>query len=53
MTSESFRNRGIVDPEKASGLYSRHCKGEIDISKDIWKWINLEMWYREFIDEVA
>ena len=53
LTSASFRNRGIVDPEKASELYSRHCKGEINISKDIWKWINMEMWYRKFIDEVV
>ena len=53
LTSASFRNRGIVDPEKASELYFRHCKGEINISKDIWKWINMEMWYRKFIDEVV
>ena len=50
LNSDSFRNRGIVDPEKARKLYDKHCKGEIGISKDIWKWINLEMWYRTFID---
>ncbi len=51
LNSESFRNRGIIDADKAIGLYERHCKGEIKISKDIWKWINLELWYREYIDE--
>lgn len=51
MDSDSFRNRGIIDCEKARELYDRHCKGEIKISKDIWKWINLELWYRMFIDE--
>ena len=53
LRSESFRSRGIIDPEKAEKLYSKHCQGKINISKDIWKWINLEMWYREFIDKAA
>ena len=48
--SESFRNRGIIDSEKARKLFEKQCKGEIRISKDIWKWLNLEMWYRTFID---
>jgi len=52
LDSESFRNRGIIDPEKARKLYEKHCKGEISISKDIWKWLNLEMWYRTFIDGI-
>ena len=51
LDSDSFRNRGIIDSEKACKLYDKHCKGEIKISKDIWKWINLEIWYRTFIDE--
>ena len=51
LDSDSFRNRGIIDSEKARILYDKHCKGEIKISKDIWKWINLEIWYRTFIDE--
>lgn len=52
LDSESFRNRGIINPEKARKLYEKHCKGEISISKDIWKWLNLEMWYRTFIDGI-
>lgn len=51
LDSDSFRNRGIIDSEKAHKLYERQCKGEIKISKDIWKWINLEIWYRMFIDK--
>jgi len=51
LDSDSFRSRGIIDAEKARTLYDKHCKGEIKISKDIWKWINLEIWYRKFIDE--
>ena len=51
LDSDSFRNRHIIDAEKARKLYDKHCQGEIKISKDIWKWINLEIWYRKFIDE--
>jgi asparagine synthase (glutamine-hydrolysing) len=49
--SESFRNRGVIDPEKAMVLYKKHLMKRIDISKDIWKWINIELWFREYIDE--
>ena len=50
LESESFKSRKIVDAEKAKQLYSKHLSGEISISKDIWKWIHLELWYRLFID---
>ena len=48
--SESFANRGYFKPEEAIKLYQRHLSGEINISKDIWKWINLELWFRTYID---
>ena len=40
----------IIDPIKAKQLYAKHLSNDIDISGDIWKWINLELWFREFID---
>lgn len=48
--SESFAKRGYIVPKQAIALYKRHLTGEINISKDIWKWINLELWFRIFID---
>lgn len=51
LTSESFAERHIIDVPKAQELYKRHLSGEINISKDIWKWIHLELWFREFIDQ--
>lgn len=51
INSESFRSRGIVDPEKAITLYEKHLTNKVNISKEIWKWINIELWFREFIDE--
>lgn len=50
LSSESFAKRGYFLPEEAKKLYQRHLSGEINISKDIWKWINLELWFREYID---
>lgn len=50
LSSDTFAKRGYIVPAEAIKLYQRHLSGEINISKDIWKWINLELWFREFID---
>lgn len=50
LNSESFAGRGIVDVSAAKAMYQRHLRGEISISKEIWKWIHLELWFRQFID---
>ena len=50
LQSESFAQRGYFVPEEVIKVYKRHLAGEINISKDIWKWVNLELWFREFID---
>ncbi len=49
--SESFRDRQIMDADKVRLLYEKHLKGDINIAKDIWKWIHLELWFRTFIDK--
>ena len=50
LTSESFAKRGFIVPEEAIQLYQKHLVGQVNVSKDIWKWINLELWFREYID---
>lgn len=50
LNSESLRSREIINTDKAKILYEKHLNKEIQISKEIWKWLNLELWYREFID---
>lgn len=50
LQSESFAKRGYFLPEEAKRLYAKHVAGEINIAKDIWKWVNLELWFREYID---
>jgi asparagine synthase (glutamine-hydrolysing) len=50
LLSESFAKRGIIDVGKAKSLFHQHMNREINISKEIWKWLHLELWFREFID---
>jgi asparagine synthase (glutamine-hydrolysing) len=50
LQSDSFKRRDIVDVKKANKLYQLHLNGKTDISKEIWKWINLELWHRKYID---
>jgi len=50
INSNSFKDRNIIDYKQADSLYRKHLNNEINISKDIWKWINLELWFQEFID---
>jgi asparagine synthase (glutamine-hydrolysing) len=50
INSSSFIGRGLYDQKKVIFLYEKHLKRKIDISKEIWKWIHLENWFREFID---
>lgn len=50
LKSDSFAKRGYFQPKEAMRLYEKHLAGEINIAKDIWKWINLELWFRTYID---
>lgn len=50
LKSDSFAKRGYFQPKEAVRLYEKHLAGEINIAKDIWKWINLELWFRTYID---
>lgn len=50
LNSNSFSDRNIIDKKKAITLYNQHLQKKTNISKEIWKWINLENWFRMFID---
>ncbi|MGA3013531.1 MAG: asparagine synthase-related protein [Bacteroidales bacterium] len=50
LTSQSFRERNLIDPQIAMALYQNHLQGKINAAKEIWEWINLELWFREFIN---
>src|SRR5436309_15101134 len=44
------RQRGITDPAAVSRLIDAHAKGTADGADAIWSLLNLELWYRTFID---
>lgn len=50
LRSGVFKNRGIINTEKAEALFSDHLNRKKNISKEIWKWIHLDLWFREFIN---
>ena len=50
LDSESLKKRKIINTQKAKMLYNQHLKREKNIGNEIWKWVHLELWFREFID---
>jgi asparagine synthase (glutamine-hydrolysing) len=48
--SESFRQRGFVNVKKAREAFIQHVNAEADYTLPIWQWVNLELWFRTFID---
>ncbi len=51
LNSKSFADRDYINVPKAKELFYNHISKKVNISRDIWKWINLELWFREFIDK--
>ena len=45
------RERGIIDPAAVERLIAAHAAGTSARARDaIWSLLNLELWYRTFID---
>jgi asparagine synthase (glutamine-hydrolysing) len=44
------RERGIIDPVAAEALISAHASGQQEGGDALWSLLNLELWYRTFID---
>ncbi len=48
--SPEFAKRGIFDKMGVDSMLNAHFDGERDHSCAIWSWINLELWFRKFMD---
>jgi asparagine synthase (glutamine-hydrolysing) len=48
--SESFRMRPYYDENEVRNELEGFFEGKRNISRTVWKWINLELWLRMFID---
>jgi asparagine synthase (glutamine-hydrolysing) len=53
LNSRSFATRGYFNVGEVKKTFDRHCKGEKNLSSTIWRWVNLELWFRRFIDQRA
>lgn len=49
--SDSFRERIYWNWKKVKKEFEKYKNNKKNISLDVWKWINLELWLRMFIDE--
>ncbi|MEM2929172.1 MAG: asparagine synthase (glutamine-hydrolyzing) [Nitrososphaerota archaeon] len=52
INSKSFSERIYFDVKKVKAAYKNHCEQKINISATIWRWINLEIWLKTFIDNM-
>jgi len=50
INSESFLERGWVDPDKANKAFNQYIDGDNSNSFFIWQWLNLELWAREYLN---
>ena len=48
--SQSFRERGFVDPAAAQRRLERHRSGALNAGFELWRALNLELWARAFLD---
>jgi asparagine synthase (glutamine-hydrolysing) len=45
------RERGVIDPPAVDALLRDHADGRTDGGDRLWTLLNLELWYRTFIDK--
>jgi len=50
INSKSFAERGYFDIYKVRKAFDKHCEGKTNLSFMIWRWVNLELWFRTFVD---
>lgn len=50
LSSISFGNRKYFNQARILEEFDRHLRGERNLSILIWRWVNLELWMRRFID---
>jgi asparagine synthase (glutamine-hydrolysing) len=51
LDSKTFKERGYLKPPKVQEIFTEHCDAKRDHSFTIWRWVNLELWMRTFIDK--
>ncbi len=49
--SKSFGERGYFNVNKVKHTFEEYCRGKVSMSFTIWRWVNLELWFRIFVDQ--
>ena len=49
--SPEFRSRPYWNPDVVAEMFEQHVAGARNIGDTIWKWINLELWLREYFGQ--
>jgi asparagine synthase (glutamine-hydrolysing) len=49
--AKSFAERGYFEVGEIKKAFAEHCAGKVDLGSTIWRWVNLELWFRTFIDQ--
>ncbi len=50
LKSRKFAERGYFDIGHSQRTFLDYCDGRIEAGPVIWRWVNLELWFRRFID---
>ncbi|HET8580283.1 MAG TPA: asparagine synthase C-terminal domain-containing protein, partial [Nitrospiraceae bacterium] len=45
------RTRGFLNVEAAQRAFESHVTGRTNIGNTIWRWLNVELWCRRFVDQ--
>jgi asparagine synthase (glutamine-hydrolysing) len=48
--SSQFIGRHIIDSKQALALYNMHLARKLNLADDIWRWINLDLWFKTFVE---
>jgi asparagine synthase (glutamine-hydrolysing) len=51
ISSKSFSERGYFEVPNVKRTFLEYCEGKRNYPFLIWRWINLELWFRAFIDK--
>jgi len=49
--SSKFKQRGFLNPREVEKEFQAHRSGDKNIGELLWRWLNLEIWLRTFIDK--
>lgn len=52
VSSVSFRTRGYFNVPQILEALDAHAAGKRDLTQLAWRWVNLELWFRQMIDIV-